>query len=348
MTMAVHGGMTEQERREVLARGMQPLDLSANLNPYGPHPRVLAAAAAASVERYPEPDAAGLCRAVAVAYRCDPAMVMAGNGSSELIYLATRAFGVPGRPGMVVGPTFAEYERALQAAGIRPCIVRCFGPEGRGIAAAAQAVALERPGLVFICSPNNPTGDRVPDEEMELLSSATRASGGVLVIDEAYRQVGGGGESRWFDREGVVVLRSVTKLHAIPGLRLGYALGRPELIGAMRMQQPPWSVSAPAVAAGLRALRERGFTARSVSRIVEGRARLVAGLRAVGFGLADSAANFVLVEVGDAPAARRRLLIERGIAVRDCSSFGLPGHVRIAVPRLEQVNRVLAAMEVLR
>ncbi len=347
MTMAVHGGMSERERRAILARGLQPLDLSANLNPYGPPRAVLEAAAAAAADRYPDPDAAELCRAIARSVGCAPAEVLAGNGSSELIFLAARAFGAPGRPGLIASPTFAEYDRALRAAGVPVIEVRCFGPRGAGLDAAVGTTITARPGLIFLCNPNNPTGDFVPDDRLGELHRAARDAGAVLVIDEAYRQIGGLTDSRWFEREGVVVLRSLTKLYAVPGLRLGYALGAPELVDAMRQQQPPWSVSAPAIAAGLRALRERAFVRRSVARIVEARRRLTDGLRRAGFTVIPSDANFVLVEVGNARKARKRLL-ERGIAVRDCSSFGLPSHVRIAVPCLEHVDRVISAMEELR
>jgi L-threonine-O-3-phosphate decarboxylase len=347
MTMAVHGGMSERERGAILARGLLPLDLSANLNPYGPPPAVLAAAAHADAGRYPEPNAGRLCRAIARFVGCTPAMVMAGNGSSELIFLAARAFGTPGRPGLVATPTFAEYGRALRAAGVHALELRCFGPDGAGLEPAIDAARSAEPGVIFVCSPNNPTGDLLPDDRLEELRRAARTVGAVLVIDEAYRELGGVPDSRWFEREGVVVLRSLTKLYAIPGLRVGYALGSPDLIGAMREQQPPWSVSAPAIAAALRALRERAFVRRSVARIIEARARLTDGLRRAGFAVLGSDANFVLVEVGDAGSARKRLL-ERGIAVRDCSSFGLPSHVRIAVPRLEDVDRVISAMEELR
>jgi histidinol-phosphate/aromatic aminotransferase/cobyric acid decarboxylase-like protein len=140
-----------------------------------------------------------------------------------------------------------------------------------------------------------------------------------------------------------MILRSLTKLHAIPGLRLGFLLGETEAIHGVAALQPPWAVSAPAVAAGIRALEEAGFALRSRERVAETRRRLVAVLWRAGFAIPEPHANFILVDVGDG-AGFRRGLMERGFVVRDCASFGLPGYVRVAIPHERDRTRLAVAM----
>jgi histidinol-phosphate/aromatic aminotransferase/cobyric acid decarboxylase-like protein len=133
-------------------------------------------------------------------------------------------------------------------------------------------------------------------------------------------------------------------LHAIPGLRLGFLLAEPEVIDAVERLQPPWPVNAAALAAGLEALRQPEFAETSRAGVAAARDDLICGLRQSGFNVAPSAANFVLVEVGDAPGFRRAML-EHGYVVRDCTSFGLPSCVRVAIPREGVVWPLAAAME---
>ncbi|MFN0145083.1 MAG: pyridoxal phosphate-dependent aminotransferase [Dehalococcoidia bacterium] len=338
----VHGGVTAAERAAAAAGGIELVDLSASLNPYGPHPAVLRAARSAPLDRYPEAAADTLRAAWASAHGLYPAQVLAANGSSELIYLVARAFASAGRC-LVVGPTFGEYAAAARAADASVTEVRSTAGDGFRLRLGdlLDLVSRTRPGLLFLCNPNNPTGQLVAPESVEALATALHANGGRLVIDEAYMDFAEAEPGH--PRPGVLVLRSLTKLHRVPGLRLGFLSGCNEDIRAVQLLQP-WSVSGPATAAGLAALREARFVAESVRRTGETRMALEEGLRRIGLDVVPGSANFVLVHVGEG-AAFRAALLKRGFAVRDCTSFQLPGHVRIAVPRDDQLPALLRAIE---
>lgn len=340
-----HGGLTSAERVALAARGIDPIDLSASLNPYAPYPAVVEAARSAAFDRYPEPDAASLCEAYASTNGLDAGHVLAGNGSSELIYLALRALAASGDCIVIAGPTFGEYAAAAEAAGARTEVVLAGAPGFElDIAALEQLIALRRPAVMVVCNPNNPTGRLLPAEAIDRLTRAVRAAGGHLLVDEAYADFAPPSHRRAEPGPGRAVLRSLTKLHAIPGLRLGFLLAEPEVVRAVARLQPPWPVNAAAMAAALAALDNSGCAARDVERVARAREALRARLVAAGFRVVPSTANFLLVEVGDAPVFRSRLL-ERGFAVRDCSSFGLPQHIRVAIPREDGVDHLARAME---
>jgi histidinol-phosphate/aromatic aminotransferase/cobyric acid decarboxylase-like protein len=137
----------------------------------------------------------------------------------------------------------------------------------------------------------------------------------------------------------------MTKDHGIAGLRLGYLLAPPEVIGAVRRLQPEWSVSAAAQAAGVAALSDTAHVEAGRAAAAEGKALLLEAFTARGLPVQEGVANFILVETGDATAVRAALL-RRGIAVRDCTSFGLPGHIRIAARRPDECRRLVAAWDV--
>jgi threonine-phosphate decarboxylase len=346
VTAVIHGGATPAEREGVRRRGLDLVDLSASLNPYGPHPAVVAAARSAAVDRYPEQDAATLIAAYASEIGVPPKCVLAGNGSSELIYLAVRAFGRPGCPAVILGPTFGEYARAASAATVVPHTIRAIEPAfDPPVDALLAVIAAAASPVVFICNPNNPTGRLLAPGIIETIASATGRAGGFLVLDEAYLPFTGTSSVRThLFHSSLFTLHSSTKLHAIAGLRLGFAVGDPAHIARVRALQPPWAVSAPAIAAGLAALAERDWARSCVERMAATRGALAERLACIGLPALPSSANFLLVDVEDAAAFRRQLL-ERGFAVRDCSSFGLPRFVRIAVPHEEHLSRLCEAVE---
>jgi len=340
----VHGGLSDAEHATYADRGIALVDLSASLNPYGPHPRVTRAARFAAIDRYPEADSRRLREAYAAHSSLSADRVLAGNGSSELIYLAARAAATAAGTGMVIGPTFGEYSRAIRAAGMTVETWTAHAPAFElCVDEIVTRIRQLRPDIVFVCNPNNPTGRLFGQAEIDEIGTSVRATGGWIVIDEAYMDFANPGRSPIAPAPGEIILRSLTKLHAVPGLRLGFALAEPSVIGAMAALQAPWSVSAPAQAAGLQALKEEAFAAKSVQRIARSRARLVRSLQSAGFEVNDSAGNFLLVRVTGGAVFRRRLM-ERGFVVRDCASFGLPEHVRVSIPRNADLRRLVSAM----
>jgi histidinol-phosphate/aromatic aminotransferase/cobyric acid decarboxylase-like protein len=248
---------------------------------------------------------------------------------------------------LILGPTFGEYERASRLLGAGVDFVHAAAEAGfvLDVTHVAARIRERRPRLVWLCNPNNPTGRYLSLPDVEPLLDAATGAGALLVVDEAYAPFVDGAASLLPLLSGghLVLLRSLTKDYALAGLRLGYALATPPLAASLRLAQPPWSVSAPAQAAGLAALSDPGHLDRARDVVREARSRLVAGLRDLGLRVTPPAANFVLVEVGDA-ATFRAALRAQGCIVRDCTSFGLPRHVRIGVRTAPECDRLLGAI----
>jgi histidinol-phosphate/aromatic aminotransferase/cobyric acid decarboxylase-like protein len=198
------------------------------------------------------------------------------------------------------------------------------------------------PRLLYLCSPNNPTGTHVAPEVVAELAAAL--PGATVVLDQAFLSL----SPSWRERgaelpPSVVCLRSMTKDHAIPGLRLGYLLATPQIAAAVEAQRPPWTVSGPAQSAGLAALDAEAFVAECRESLLADRDALSAELRAIGLDPLPSATTFLLVPVENAGALRARLL-PYGIMVRDCTSFGLPGYIRVAARPVPDRRRLVAAL----
>jgi histidinol-phosphate aminotransferase len=325
---------------ELAAFGLTPadvLDFSVNTNPLGPSAAVLRAVQDTDWTRYPGDDEAPLRSGLAHQSGMLPDNVALGNGSAELLWLIALAVLQPRDPVVVVGPTFGEYARAARAVGAHVTEVQTPAdvPPAR---------------LVFVCNPNNPTGTLVGRSEIELLLDEQPDR--VVVLDEAYAAFVA---ERWRAEDllaahpNLVILRSLTKDHALPGLRLGYLLAAPEVAGEVEAVRPPWSVNAGALRAGLATLEPeaQAHVARGRALVATSRAILTDGLTALGYAVQASAANFILVDVGNAMAFRRAL-VPHGIVVRDCTSFGLPACVRIACRMPEQCARLLDAVTILR
>ena len=195
---------------------------------------------------------------------------------------------------------------------------------------------------MFLCNPNNPTGAVLPSEAVAAWARSHPET--LFVVDEAYLPFSPHvGSVLEIAADNVLVLRSMTKDHGLAGLRLGYAVGSPTLVEALRRVQPPWSVNALAQAAGVAALRDPVYYERSMNRLAAAKESLCAGLTSLGLPPLPSAAPFFLVRVGDG-AAFRRALVPHGILVRDCASFGLPAHVRLCPRRPEENERLLAVI----
>ncbi len=347
-----HGGPDEAE---LAALGLWPedvLDFSASTNPFGPPPGVREALAVCDITRYPDRRATRLRAALAAHESVSADCVLVGAGGAGLIWALAQAWLRPGDTAFVVGPTFGEYVAASRL--MRATVVewRGFWPVEveRHQAAASQrevarAIAAARPRLIWLCNPNNPTGAYLAAEEVTALLPA--APDALWVLDEAYRPfvVDPWPSTPLIEHGNVVLLRSLTKDCALPGIRLGYLLGPADVIARVATAQPPWSVSAPAIATGLAALHNYAAVRESLAALRAETAWLRAALLDRGWLVPPSATNFLLIRVGDAAAVRRCLLIEHHIQVRNCASFGLPDFIRIGVRTRRDNERLLAALE---
>lgn len=355
-----HGGDVHAAAR-ALGRPLKDiLDFSASINPLGPSPRARRAARAAlsEVVHYPDPACTALRDALAKRHDLPADWVLVGNGSSELIYLLAQALSI--RRALVIGPTFSEYEKAVAANG---GLVRHINAEradlyrpplGRvraAIEAAGRPAGRPRFDALFLCNPNSPTGRAVDREDVLRLARAAGRRGIWTVVDEAFvdycedRSV----LPRVQEAPRLLVLRSLTKFHALPGLRVGYLAARPSLLKRLARRQPPWSVNGPAQAAALAALDDRAHGARSLALTLRERDRFARGLAGIrGLTVFPSEANFLLVELparttatGVAASLRRE-----GILIRDCSA--MPGlndrTIRLAVRSGSQHRHLLALL----
>jgi histidinol-phosphate aminotransferase len=329
----VHGSVAAAE---LAGFGIGPgdvLDFSVNTNPLGPAPSVLQAVRETDWSRYPGDDEMPLRRRLAERADVPVEQVVLGNGSAELMWLVALAALRSGDVVGIVGPTFGEYTRAVRVVGATPIAVADSNEAG-----ATRAL--------FVCNPNNPTGQYRGRSEIEQLLDEQPDR--LLVLDEAYAPFV---DNRWrseplLDFGNLVILRSMTKDQALPGLRLGYLLAGPEVARAVEAVRPPWNVNAGALRAGLAALEPdaEAHVRHARALVAQSRRLLTDGLTRLGFRVEPSLANFVLVHVGNGARFRRALLQHR-IVVRDCASFGLPDWVRIACRLPDDCQRLIEAVE---
>lgn len=345
LTPAVHGAVTAGELAQHGLALDAVLDFSVSTNPCGPSPAALVALRAVDPGRYPDPEARELRSALAARCGVPVERVAVGNGSAELIWAVAAAYVAPGDRALVVGPTFGEYAAAVRAVDAALVEWRARAADGFAVdvAALGAVCAREQPRLVFLCDPNNPTGVLLGAGAVAALLDA--APEALLVVDESYRPFVDAPPdlAPLLARDNLLLLRSLTKDQALAGLRLGYALGTPEAIAALRLVRPAWSVSAAAQAAGLAALDDEPHWRRSLATVREARAYLLERLTAFGLRVYPPAANFLLVEVGDGAAVRAALL-RHGCVVRDCASFGLPSCIRIGVRTPPECARLVEAI----
>ncbi|MDB2263616.1 aminotransferase class I/II-fold pyridoxal phosphate-dependent enzyme [Halorubrum ezzemoulense] len=313
------------------------LDFSANTNPVVPAgvERVYRAAFETARTYPPEPPEA--FRAAAADYvGCEPENVVPTPGGLAAIRTAIALAVDPGDSALLPAPSFGEYAREVRLRGGDPSFVdaeRVLDADPRGHA------------LAVVCTPNNPTGAGYDREALLAFAERCRAADTVLLVDEAF--LGFTERESLAGTDGVVVARALTKLFGLPGIRAGFAVATGDLGAAMRGARRAWNVSAPALATGEYCLRQTAFVRETRDRVRRERGRLRTGL-GERYDVAPSAAPFLLVDVGDRDVdrvvARAR---ERGVAVRDARTFrGLDSHVRVAVRRPAENDRLLAALGV--
>jgi threonine-phosphate decarboxylase len=333
-----HGAHYAEAAQALGTRSDGFLDFSANINPLGAPESALVAGTDAlygEAGRYPDLHYTELRAALAGYLGVPPDRVLPTNGGAEALFLAARtaAEEAAGKKAVVLEPTFSEYAVAARAAGFEVERVVARWPETAfqlDLALLEDALAGSRGvGLVFLCNPNNPTGDAVSRREVLSLAKRVREAGAVFVVDEAFadfapqlsvaREVG----------EGLYVARSFTKFFAVPGLRLGCLVAQDT--GRVRAFQPSWPVNAVAAAVVIAAAADESFTEATLAEVALRRRELFSALGGLpGLTPYPGAANFLLVR---GPEGLAEELARRGVLVRGCEPFrGLgPGFFRVAV-----------------
>ena len=349
MSKFKHGGHIRKLALEAGLRDDQIIDFSANINPLGPPEwlRSVIGSALAGVVHYPDPESSDLKNALARRYRVEPDEILVGNGSTELIYLIPRA--VEKRWAIVPVPSYLDYTNAAQLAGVAVDTPLLREADGFNVDYEALRSLLEDDQLVYVGHPNNPTG--LPMDKPALLALAEQNPSTLFVVDEAFLDLADGVESFVADRPpNVIVVISMTKTYAIPGLRLGFAVADRELVAKAQEVQPPWSVNRVAQAVGVAACEDDGYVEQSRRLIREEREFLQDRLEASpGFHVYPGKANFLLVRIDRSDLDARELAhrtLARGVAIRVCDNYeGLDRRFfRVAVRGREDNLRLMESL----
>jgi len=338
---AAHGALDFGELERLGIDPNDVLDFSVNSNPFGASPRVWEAIKSTLLERYPDRESIALRRALSQRLKISPGQIIVGNGTAELIQLASQAFLQKGDHVLIVEPTFGEYERCAKLAGAeihhwRAIPEHGFIPQPDEI---QKKLAEQKTRLVFICNPNNPTGQVFP---LKVLDAWTQKYPDTLfVVDEAYLAFVPGMQSAiTLRRKNILILRSMTKDYAIAGLRLGFAVADEAVTQALVNLRPAWNVNAMAQSAGLASLRDEAHISETLAKLREEKEVLVQGLKKLRYTPIPSQTNYLLLPVENGAQFRQKLL-KFGILVRDCASFGLPEYIRIATRTRAENLRLL-------
>ena len=345
-----HGGLLHDELESLGLRDEDVLDVSVNVNPYGPSKAMRCAIAGAPIHRYPDPTATPARLALARLLDVDPTRIVVGNGAVELLWGLARGYLRPGHSLMIVEPAFSEMRTAAVRVGA--CIVEHrTTPEADfhlDLEELDAHVAEVRPRLLYVCTPSNPVGRCTPIEAIAAIAARHRET--LVVADLSFLSLSARHAEVAAARSGRVVwVRSLTKDHALAGLRVGFVLAPAEVATRLEAERPPWSVNALAQAAAIATCSDAAqrFVDDSRERLLGDRAHLVDSLRSLDVRVHSSDTIFTLVDLGpraSATALRGRLLARHRVLVRDATSFGLPHHVRLGARPPEDVARLVSAL----
>ena len=351
MKPAVHGGQIFAVARRLGIAPEEILDFSASINPLGPAPTVREAVLAAfdRVVHYPDSAASELRERLAAGHDLAPNQLVVGNGSTELIHLLPRLLPKPAwRRALIVAPPFAEYARSLQTEGWHVDYFPLSADDGFTLHADRLKHRLQGGyDLLVLANPGNPTGRLYRRREIAPLVAEAAAAQVQCVIDEAFMDFCPAETAIPLleQHQNLVILRSLTKFHAIPGLRLGYALAATPLATRLAELREPWSINVLAQAAGLAALEAHDHHAATMELISRERTALTISLGAIpGLTVFPGAANYLLLRLpqGIVGSALAAALEEQRILIRTCGSFsGLDdSFVRIAVRSAAENRRL--------
>jgi histidinol-phosphate aminotransferase len=327
-----------------------PVRLNTNENPHPPTKALVndvtasVSAVAGQLHRYPDRDAVALRTDLAAYLTAQTGVPLsvenlwAANGSNEILQQLLQAFGGPGRSAIGFVPSYSMHPIISDGTQTTWLVASRADDFGLDTEVAVQAIKEHNPDVVFVASPNNPSGQSVPLEELSLLLDAM--SSGILIVDEAYGEFSSQPSAVNLIADHptkLVVTRTMSKAFAFAGGRLGYLIAAPAVIDAMLLVRLPYHLSSLTQAAARAALRHADDTLGSVATLIAERERVTEGLSGMGFRVIPSDANFVLFgEFADAPATWQRYL-DAGILIRD---VGIPGYLR-ATTGLAQENDAL-------
>ncbi len=310
---------------------MQILDFSENVNPAGFPERVyeMWTDLMAKLTIYPDPEAEPFLSAAAHFHNIGKESLFAGNGAAELLALVAERY--RDKKAIVVHPTFSEYEATLKAKNVE--IIRILSSEEEGFSLPLKELiqAMETASVLYLCTPNNPTGIMPGRDELDKLVRRGAEVGCDVVLDEAFIDFVDESLSfipRILENAHVTVVRSMTKMYAMPGIRLGYIVAAPSVIEEIKALAPHWNVNGIAAHIGAACLTDEPFRERAIKQSADEREELTLFLRKHGCLVTDSVANFLSFTPGAGQDVRKlyRHLLTRGIVLRHSENFiGMDG-----------------------
>ncbi len=335
----------------------QAVQLNVNENPYGPSPRLVAdlqravGEAATTLHRYPDREAREL-RADLAAYlgaRTGVPLAVeqmwAANGSNEVLQQVLQAFGGPGRRALGFEPSYSMHLLLAQGTGTAWTAERRAADFTLSAAAAVAAVKSARPDVVFLTTPNNPTGTSTP---LDVIAAVCEAAPGIVVVDEAYAEfaVAPSAVTLLGRFPRLVVSRTMSKAFALAGARLGYLAAAPAVVDALRLVRLPYHLSALTQVAARTALAVAAELLATVEEVKRQRDRMVTGARELGLEVVPTDANFLLFGPFAEPPAVLQALLDRGVLVRDVSRGpGLAGWLRVCAGTQDETSLFLQALQ---
>jgi histidinol-phosphate aminotransferase len=341
----IPGKPIEEVERELKIHAVK---LASNENPLGPSPKGIAAARAVlgDSNRYPDGGTKLLRQALAERHGVSPEEFLIGLGSSEIIDLAARVLLRAGVQGLTSEGTYAPFSVAIRASGAELVLVRQSNC-AFDLKAMARAIT-PKTAVIYLANPNNPTGSAFGREEFAEFLSAV-PDGVLVVLDEAYIHYAvsmGLGDSveAYSKRKNLLILRTFSKVYGLAGLRIGYAIGRPQLLAAMNKLKTPFNTSGVAQAAALAALDDHEHVARCMETNARQRKRLSEDLAKMGFRPVSSESNFVFFNVGPEASSISEELLRLGVIVRPLGWMGFPEALRISVGTAQENDKCLSAI----
>lgn len=327
--------------------------LSANETPLGPSPKAIAAARDMLEESalYPEGSSRNLREAIGAHYNLDPARIIAGAGSDEVLELLALAYIGPQDEGLYSQYGFLEYKIVTLSAGGRPVVA----PEKNYTANvdALLSCVTSKTKLVFLANPNNPTGSYLPEKEIRRLA-ASLPKQTILVLDAAYAEYVTtadyiSGVTIVDEYENVVMTRTFSKIYGLAGLRLGWGYGPRSIIDTLNRIRPPFNISSVASAAGIAALADREHLQKAIDHNTQWLPWLTNEISALGLEVLPSVANFIAIRFPSTPGLTAveadQFLTKKGLILRAITAYGLPDFLRLTVGGQEANYAVVTALK---
>lgn len=326
------------------------IKLASNENPLGPSPKAVEAMkkAVEKVGLYPDGNCFALRKAVAEHLGVKPDNLSFGAGSDELIREIGNAFLEPGDCVVQGNPSFSQYEGAAAANGCKCQMVPLNEDFTYNVDALIGCID-EHTKLVYIANPNNPTGTMMTQEEVERLLSHLPERA-ILVLDEAYYEYNEGPNYpnglRWvMEGKNVILLRTFSKIYALAGLRLGYAISNPELIGYIERLRLPFNVNSIVQAGAVASIADQEHVERTRKLNTEGKEYFYREFERLGLNYTPSEANFVWVDIKRDSKEVFVEMLKRGVIIRTGDIFGQPTHIRVTTGLPDQNTRFTSTLE---